>query len=54
MEAKLRRAVRTAKAATGRRDDVIREAAANGYSYRRIAALTGLSFTRIGQIVRNE
>jgi DNA-directed RNA polymerase specialized sigma24 family protein len=54
MDAKLRRAARAVDVSLARRDTIIREAASKGLSYRRIAELTGLTFGRVGQIVRGE
>jgi hypothetical protein len=53
MEAKLKRVAAQVDRSLTRRDAAIREAAASGMSYRRIADLVGLTYGRIGQIVRD-
>lgn len=50
--ASLRAAGRRVREATARRDELIREAAAAGASYREIAEAVGLSHTAVAFIVR--
>ncbi len=49
----VRRATAKAAQASQARDDAIRQAAANGWTLRAIAAAASLSFARIHQIVNN-
>lgn len=50
----LKRAAIQVEKSLARRDALIREAVAEGLSYRQVADLTGLTFGRVGQIVRGE
>jgi hypothetical protein len=54
LERELRKAASTAAAAHKRRDALIVEAARSGWTLEEIGAIVGLSFGRIGQIVRRD